>query len=137
MAYKTSEQLRNWRLNNPDKVRLYRSSRKAARTKKKFEQKFASWYASFKLKLGCAICGYKKSAAALDWHHVTRRNGKYGKPFRWLIRLRQTSKVVKCLLVCSNCHREIHAGCYSRKSLINLRFKWAPIYSSAIDREGE
>jgi len=61
----------------------------------------------------CAVCGYDKSIAALDYHHVNpgekdhslykaMRNG-----YAW-------SKIVeearKCALVCCRCHREIHAG---------------------------
>lgn len=57
----------------------------------------------------CQRCGYNRSMAALDWHHVDPSQ----KRFRDL--RKQPDEVVeaelaKCVLICSNCHREHHAG---------------------------
>mgnify|MGYP001015714682 CR=1 FL=1 len=58
----------------------------------------------------CSSCGYKKSLAALDFHHLNPeiKDLDWGK-----MKLRKWSTVVeelkKCILVCSNCHREIHS----------------------------
>lgn len=57
----------------------------------------------------CEICGYSKSMSALEFHHtdpsIKEKNiARYS--------TRQWEKVVdeldKCILVCANCHREIH-----------------------------
>lgn len=63
-----------------------------------------------KEKLGCSICNYNSYGGALDLHHID--------PSSKEIRLTathvfsQTEKVFnelsKCILVCSNCHRELH-----------------------------
>jgi hypothetical protein len=52
-------------------------------------------------------CGYNKSIAALQFHHIDRaeksfRLSVYGKS---LAKLREEAK--KCELVCANCHAEI------------------------------
>lgn len=57
-------------------------------------------------------CGYNKCTRALEFHHV------FGKPDFHISGLERGKKtweevkaeVDKCLLVCSNCHREIHDG---------------------------
>lgn len=60
----------------------------------------------------CQTCGYKKCNAALDLHHTDKSKKDFsfgqviGHPRAWnkiVVELR------KCVLVCSNCHREIHA----------------------------
>jgi biotin operon repressor len=61
----------------------------------------------------CGVCGYDKCNSALALHHLdpTKKDISFGairaNPKRWsdiVIELR------KCVLVCHNCHTEIHAG---------------------------
>jgi len=58
---------------------------------------------------GCSLCGYKKCLDALDFHHVNgaEKSAEIGriKHIPGIIR-----ELEKCILVCANCHREIHAG---------------------------
>ena len=60
----------------------------------------------------CVLCGYKKSVWALDLHHVDESKKSFGLSTRGLTRswesLQRESD--KCILICANCHREIHAG---------------------------
>lgn len=58
----------------------------------------------------CQICGYNRYQDALDFHHLVPSQKDYNisggtKSFNTL-----KSEVDKCILVCANCHREIHAG---------------------------
>lgn len=60
----------------------------------------------------CQICGYNKCKRALDFHHVNPSEKSfnissegYSKSFELL-----KTELDKCILVCSNCHREIHDG---------------------------
>jgi len=57
----------------------------------------------------CSICGYDKYIGALDFHHVDP-NKKDFSVSSWanssLILLK--AEADKCILVCSNCHRELH-----------------------------
>ena len=61
----------------------------------------------------CGLCGYKKCLAALELHHIdpSKKEIAFGQvtanPKSWdkiVIELR------KCILLCSNCHREFHHG---------------------------
>lgn len=63
-----------------------------------------------KLKIGCQKCGYNKYSGALDWHHL--EDNKDYNPSDTLIRNWELylKEIKKCILVCANCHREIHNG---------------------------
>ena len=56
----------------------------------------------------CSKCGYNKNPAALEFHHLdpTVKERKIIGSSLSLERQREEAK--KCILVCSNCHREIH-----------------------------
>ena len=66
----------------------------------------------------CQICGYDKSIRALDFHHINPdekelsfsqeifRN-KFPNPSLFDKLKKETEK---CILVCRNCHAEIHQG---------------------------
>jgi len=60
----------------------------------------------------CAICGYKKYAGSLDLHHVNETDKEFSLSTEGLTRSWERTKAEadKCILVCANCHREIHAG---------------------------
>ena len=57
----------------------------------------------------CSKCGYNKCIAALEFHHIdsTTKDKDY---FNSRGGLTQDLKIEldKCILVCANCHREIH-----------------------------
>lgn len=60
---------------------------------------------------GCAICGYNECSRALQFHHVNSQDKKF-----CICKHALTSKsveslgeeIVKCILLCANCHAEIH-----------------------------
>jgi hypothetical protein len=56
----------------------------------------------------CQACGYAKCAAALDFHHENEKNfdlSTGGFTRSWA---RILAEVKKCILLCANCHRELH-----------------------------
>ena len=59
----------------------------------------------------CQVCGYHKNVEALEFHHINPEEKDFQignfltKP--WAIIQKELDK---CVLVCSNCHREIHDG---------------------------
>ena len=57
----------------------------------------------------CCICGYNKCIAALDFHHLdpSKKELSFNKS-RLKLDQKIKDELDKCILVCSNCHREIH-----------------------------
>lgn len=68
----------------------------------------------------CIICGYQRCQKALDFHHKEEGEKTYkgfglsanGMLAKWSTLLEE---VKKCVLLCSNCHREVHAGWHQDK----------------------
>jgi hypothetical protein len=58
---------------------------------------------------GCLLCGYKKCVAALVFHHLDDAEKEFGVGSRLLAWERVKAEADKCILVCANCHAEIHA----------------------------
>lgn len=61
----------------------------------------------------CQCCGYNKCVNSLDLHHINpeEKNFSFGKmranPKSWK---KVVEELKKCVLLCRNCHGEIHAG---------------------------
>lgn len=57
----------------------------------------------------CSICGYNKCAASLDFHHLDKSiKDKDIKEMMHLSWKRIEKEISKCILLCANCHRELH-----------------------------
>jgi len=61
---------------------------------------------------GCQLCSYNKCTRALEFHHLDPAEKDFslsatGTTKSWI---RIKAEIEKCILVCANCHREIHAG---------------------------
>lgn len=59
----------------------------------------------------CEICGYEKCVDALEFHHLSpdEKDPNFKRMRGWK-KERREKELDKCILVCSNCHREIHSG---------------------------
>ncbi len=59
----------------------------------------------------CQVCGYSRCLVVLDFHHIDESTKEFELSQRGLTRSWEKiiNEAEKCLLVCSNCHREIHA----------------------------
>jgi len=58
----------------------------------------------------CGICGYSKTLKALEFHHLNKDEkdftfSKWNKVARWEKLVKEAKK---CVLLCANCHREVH-----------------------------
>ena len=78
--------------------------------KKRHRDSLRQFIQDYKLQRGCALCGYKKCASALEFHHKDDdkqfcisdaiRNSRS--------KINIKKEIEKCIVICSNCHRELH-----------------------------
>ena len=96
-------------------VEIYSPKKKNEEERKKSNvQSTIIWRQKAKLKLieykggKCERCGYNKCHVALEFHHLNPDEKDFtisGKSWSFE---RLKKEVDKCILVCSNCHKEIH-----------------------------
>lgn len=72
----------------------------------------------------CNLCGYNKAVSALEFHHIDPSQKNYGIASKGTCHSIQKDllELKKCILVCSNCHREIHENQYSQQDLWEKQF---------------
>lgn len=60
----------------------------------------------------CQCCGYNRCNSALEFHHVDPVQKSFPVCLRSMTKSweRVLNEAKKCVLVCANCHREIHEG---------------------------
>lgn len=79
-------------------------------------KKVVNWRKRTKLKLvhhfggKCQICGYNKYEGALEFHHKDPSEKDFSLSGKSLSFDKMLEEAKKCVLVCGNCHSEIHAG---------------------------
>lgn len=60
----------------------------------------------------CISCGYNKYPGALEFHHLDPKEKDFSlshvKLYKFTDKIKE--ELDKCILLCSNCHREIHAN---------------------------
>jgi hypothetical protein len=88
----------------------YRATNKRLRAQ--YDANTKAYLASIKSS-GCALCGYNKCLQALEFHHSGDNKGFTiarftGGTLAQRDKLRE--ELSKCVLLCANCHREVHAA---------------------------
>ena len=70
----------------------------------------------------CIFCGYSRCAGALEFHHLDPKGKDFGLGQNGLTRSwkRTQNELDKCIMVCSNCHKEIHAGLLQPSQVIEM-----------------
>ena len=59
----------------------------------------------------CVVCGYSKCHRALQFHHMDPEKKDFSLSSKNVMNFDKAVKEAKkCLLVCGNCHVEIHEG---------------------------
>lgn len=59
----------------------------------------------------CCCCGYDNYWGALEFHHLDSEEKEFGVASITHHNFEKILKEVeKCIMVCANCHRELHAG---------------------------
>lgn len=89
----------------------------------KFGNKNAKWRAKIKktcIELAggaCNECGYNKCQESLVFHHIDRNRKKFGIAGTSFATKKIVKETKKCILLCQNCHAEIHAEINKNKRL--------------------
>ena len=95
---KSSEAVKEWRKNTKQKLTICMGSK-------------------------CQICGYNKSQNALEFHHIDPNEKDFSlsstraNPKKWTSIVNEQQK---CILLCSNCHKEVHEGITSLPKVYQL-----------------
>jgi len=82
--------------------------KKAVAARRKRLRKQALEYAGGK----CWLCGYAKCARALSFHHLDPTQKDFGLSDKGWTRSWEKieRELKKCILLCANCHMEVHGG---------------------------
>jgi len=67
----------------------------------------------------CSKCGYSKCSRALEFHHINPEEKDFGLSQKGLTRAweRTRKELDKCILLCSNCHAELHEQIENEKNI--------------------
>nr|BDD44585.1 hypothetical protein 5 [bacterium] len=59
----------------------------------------------------CEVCGYQRCIDALEFHHRDLSKKEFGISEKGYTRSwkRVMAELDKCIMICANCHRELHA----------------------------
>lgn len=110
-CYKTAEKLKV----SVSSVKKYADIPKKIR-KQTNSQSVVTWRKKAKLLLieyaggKCKICDYNKSVTALQFHHINPEEKDFSIGGKSVSLEKLKKEVDKCVLVCANCHAEIHEG---------------------------
>lgn len=76
----------------------------------------------------CCLCGFDKFQEALEFHHVNPEEKEFGITSMTTTKAieLQLTELRKCICVCANCHRGIHAG------YLNVPNNWQELYNNDI-----
>ncbi len=69
----------------------------------------------------CALCGYDRSPAALQFHHVDPATKAFELSHNGVTRsiARARAEAKKCVLLCANCHAEVESGAADASVLLH------------------
>lgn len=103
-----SNKVYNLLSNDEKQIRRKKQVAKSVIKKRRKIKQFAIEYKGGK----CKICGYDRCVAAMHFHHLdsSKKNfniSQYGYSRSWE---KVRPEIDKCILVCANCHSEIHEG---------------------------
>ena len=60
----------------------------------------------------CQVCGYDHCSEAMEFHHLNSNEKDFGISQKGYTRSwgKVKMELDKCIMLCANCHREVHAG---------------------------
>ena len=106
MPFKNNEEYRKW------KREWYQKNKEKEKNRlKQYAIDKAKFVDEYKQKHGCYFCK-ETDPIVLDFHHLDDETKEYSisRKTRHYSISRLKKEIEKCIVVCSNCHRKIHAG---------------------------
>ncbi|MEK6913880.1 MAG: hypothetical protein AABW47_04405 [Nanoarchaeota archaeon] len=97
---KQSQKIIDKRYYENNKEKIYR---KKMERKKKLKKEIIELFGG-----KCSKCGYNKCMGALDFHHEGRKEEAISRLIKNNSREKILKEAKKCILLCANCHREVH-----------------------------
>lgn len=74
------------------------------------DERHKVWWDEYKRDLKCSKCGFD-NPLALDFHHLGDKDFNISYMVnRHLSKKKILQEIEKCIVLCSNCHRKVHAG---------------------------
>jgi hypothetical protein len=88
-------------------------AQKAAKANRKRREDFREYISEYKRQRGCLVCK-EKSPCCLDFHHLdsSLKDTEISRMI-WKSQSELDAEISKCCILCSNCHRKLHAGLIS------------------------
>ena len=91
---------------------FYRNNRVAEKVRvARRKKELRDWFNEYKSKLACELCG-EAETVCLDFHHRDAHEKDFTiatfKQNGWS-REKVLNEIQKCMVVCANCHRKLHA----------------------------
>lgn len=83
----------------------------------------------------CWICGYNKSWKSICFHHVDPKQKKFDLSGAMYSKSWETvlSEMKKCILICNNCHGEVHDNLISDAEIDGVyKSGWLSAYSTTV-----
>ena len=72
------------------------------------QKRMENWINS--LKTPCVFCG-ENDPICIDWHHIDPNEKSFAiSHIKGKAKERTLEEMKKCICICSNCHRKLHAG---------------------------
>ena len=85
----------------------------------------------------CSVCGYDKCMRSLSFHHLDPGEKDFVVSNRWNLGVTTIlAEVQKCILVCANCHSEIHERQDAESRSGDLRLKISKIRATFEKKAG-
>ncbi len=105
----SAEYKRQWYKKNPERVKLINKKWRDRNPEKCLQIYEMNKRILHDLKInGCAICGYAKCDGSLEFHHVNSKGRKFNIKIARMANKNLVGELNKCILLCRNCHGEIH-----------------------------
>jgi transcription elongation factor Elf1 len=87
----------------------YRNKEAHYNRNKKTIFKLRSYVSEVKKEGNCVLCG-EKEISCLDFHHLSDKDMEIARLINRGSLIRLKKEIEKCVLLCANCHRKLHAG---------------------------